>query len=166
MSQLPTVKFVEKEAIHLIGMSIFGNFREQPTIPLLWQEFSPYISKIPSRVNIEQCFGLEVYSDSFMKTKQWHYMTAVEVSSLGNIPIQTSARTLPPALYAVFTHKGIISNISQTFDYIYSTWLPNSDYEIAAPYDFEFYDERFKGGQSEDSQTDIYLPVRLKQKKQ
>ncbi|MFK7906039.1 MAG: GyrI-like domain-containing protein [Chitinophagales bacterium] len=162
MSQIPTIKFVQKGTIHLIGMSIFGNFLQDPMIPKLWQEFDPYIHKIPNRVNIEQCFGLEVYTDSFMKTKQWHYMTAVEVSSLENIPIFASARTLPPNRYAVFTHKGLVSNISQTFDYIYSTWLPNSDYEIAAPYDFEFYDERFKEGQSEDSETDIYLPVRAK----
>ena len=166
MLQLPTLKFVEKRQVHLIGMSIFGNFHEQPMIPQLWQEFSPYISKIPNRVNPEQCFGLEVYTDSFMKTKQWHYMVAVEVDTLENIPIFASAKTLPPNQYAVFTHKGLISSISQTFDYIYNTWLPKSDYEIAASYDFEFYDERFKEGQSEDSETDIYLPIQLKQRKQ
>ena len=162
MTQVPSPRLIKKGTIHLIGMSIFGNFHENPIIPKLWEEFSPYIPSVPNRVNEQQCFGLEVYTDSFMKTHQWHYMTAVEVSSLENIPILTTAKTLPPALYAVFTHKGTVSSISQTFGYIYNTWLPKADYEIAAPYDFEFYDERFKGGNQEDSETDIYLPIRPK----
>lgn len=158
---MPTLKLIQKEAIHLVGMSTFGNFHEHPVIPKLWQEFTPYIQKIPSRVDSSQCFGVEIYTDSFMKNKHWHYMTAVEVSSLDNIPVLTVAKTLPPNLYAVFTHRGASDTIPKSFDYIYSQWLPNSDYEIAAPYDFEFYDERFKNG-GEDSELDIYLPVRQK----
>ncbi|MEZ4887752.1 MAG: GyrI-like domain-containing protein [Chitinophagales bacterium] len=161
MSNIPSFKLIEKEAIHLIGMCMFGNFHEQNTIPELWQEFNPYLQDIPNRVNENQCFGLEIYSDSFMKTNKWHYMTAVEVSTLETIPLLTVAKTLPPSQYAVFTHKGTVQTIAQTFQYIYQTWLPNADYEIAAPFDFEFYDERFKGGGA-DSETDIYLPVRPK----
>lgn len=160
-SNIPSLQFVEKDSIHLIGMSIFGNFHENPMIPKLWDEFSPFMSQIPNRVDKSQCFGVELYTDSFMKSKQWHYMTAVEVSSVETIPIWGVAKTLPPNLYAVFTHKGTIKTITQTFDYIYSQWLSNSGYEIAAPYDFEFYDHRFKNGQ-EDSELDIYLPVRQK----
>ncbi len=161
MSNIPALKFIQKESIHLIGMSIFGNFHEQPIIPKLWQEFTPHISKIPNKVNDNQCFGVETYTDSFMKHNQWHYMVAVEVSTLETIPILCTAKTLPPNLYAVFTHTGAIRSITKTFDYIYSKWLPNSNYEIAAPYDFEFYDERFKK-EEEDSELDIYLPVKQK----
>ncbi len=64
---------------------------------------------------------------------------------------------------AVFTVKGGLAKIGETFVYAYHTWLPNSNYVVAHPYDFEFYEgDRFKGGQTEDSELELYIPIKPK----
>ncbi len=40
-------------------------------------------------------------------------------------------------------------------------WLPASKYEVAYPFDFELYDERFHGDVDE-SVMDIYIPAKEK----
>ena len=152
---------VQKPEIKLAGLASYDAFFEdKQSIPKLWDAFIPYIDKIPNRSHPEVCFGLELYASDFMETKRWTYMPAVEVKNFSEIPSFLVCKILPEMTYAVFTHKGIIGKISETFHQIYSGWLhQNGEYTLAAGYDFEYYDQRYKGGTGEDSETDIYLPV-------
>ena len=61
----------------------------------------------------------------------------------------------------MFTVKGGVDKIWETFRYVYDQWLPASKYKMAFPFDFELYDERFIGHEL-DSEIDLYLPIRLK----
>ena len=83
------------------------------------------------------------------------------VSDLAETPDILFGKILPAATYAVFTVKGGVDKISETFRYAYDQWLPASKYQMAYPFDFELYDERFKGHEP-DSELDLYLPVKLK----
>lgn len=68
-------------------------------------------------------------------------------------------REIPMIEYVVFTFKGPSENSGLVHNYLYSTWLRQNDYELSDSYNFEVYDERFKGPDAEDSLTDIYFPV-------
>ncbi|MFW5782299.1 MAG: GyrI-like domain-containing protein [Candidatus Muiribacteriaceae bacterium] len=78
------------------------------------------------------------------------------------MPDDMIGKTLPENSYAVFTHKGEVSKIKMTYEYIYTTWLPGSDYEPAGCYDFEMYDRDFKVEDPENSVMYICIPVKKK----
>jgi AraC family transcriptional regulator len=104
-------------------------------------------------------YGVEFYTEEFQKEKKWFYMACGGVENLNNIPATMVGKIIPAHTYAVFTHKGLLRDLGKTFQYVYHEWLPNSKYKIGDCYDFELYDERFKGGDNPDSEIDIYLPV-------
>ncbi len=83
----------------------------------------------------------------------------IEVSSDDKLPHDLIAKTISAGKYAVFTHKGAISNILKTYQYIWGTWVLLTTEIIDNWDDFELYDERFTGREDEDSEIDIYIPI-------
>ncbi len=86
------------------------------------------------------------------------------MTDLEEMPGPLLAKRLPALTYAVFHVTGGIAKIGEMFRHAYMEWLPASDYEVAYPFDFEFYGEEFKGDVPE-SAMDVYIPVRPKAKK-
>lgn len=160
----PEHKIVNKKAFKVIGMNTYtdfmnGNFDQ---FPATWMRFCPYMNEIKGRINTNNAYGISFYLPGWTPKSKWSYMAAVEVKNLNNIPITMLGKTIPANKYAVFTHKGLIKNLAETYYYIYTKWLPESKYEKVFGYDFELYDERFKRGESDDSEVDVYIPIKDK----
>jgi predicted transcriptional regulator YdeE len=84
----------------------------------------------------------------------------VEVASLGDLPLELVARTLPETRYAIFTLKGgeIKSDWSSKIE---TQWLPEAGLTQSFPFIIECYDaQRFKGMDNANSELDIYVPVK------
>jgi AraC family transcriptional regulator len=158
-------KIVKMNALKLIGMMYYGDNKNWE-IPKLWEEFMPLIDKIPNNLKVMESYGVCFYSESFQKSGLFYYLAANPVSSLDDIPMAMVGKTLPESEYAVFTHKGSITGptntIKDTYAYAYGTWLPNSPYCNPYAYDFEHYDQRFKGNDNPESEMDICIPIRKK----
>lgn len=156
-------KIVKRDEIKLVGPLYHTSMQTAEGIPGLWdKEFLPRMKEIKHVVS-SNCYGLELYPNNFMETKQFTYMAACEVSRIEDVPFNMFGVTLPPVTYAVFTIRGKLDpqKIMKTFQHIYHEWLPSSGFDMPYPYDFEFYDgenKRFKPDQ-DDSELDIYLPV-------
>ena len=67
---------------------------------------------------------------------------------------------LEGGLYAVFIHRGSSTDTS-TFHYIFSTWLPKSNYILDSRPHFEVLGEKYKNGDP-DSEEEIWIPIKLK----
>ncbi len=68
---------------------------------------------------------------------------------------------IPPTRYAVFTHRGDIkniNNINNTVNYIYSSWLMQSDFRHNYGADLEIYGDTYIPD-SEDSVTHYAIPI-------
>ena len=158
-------KIVKREAIKLIGLMYYGDNKNWE-IPKIWEEFLPLMNKIPNCLPVRESYGVCFYTESFSKSGLFYYLAGVSVSSLEEIPMELVGKTFPASEYAVFTHKGSIvgktTTVRDTYAYAYGTWLPNSPYVNPYAYDFEFYDERFKGNQNPESEIDICIPIRKK----
>ena len=156
-------KIVKKEAVKLVGMMYYGDNKNWE-IPKIWEEFLPLMKKVPNSLGVQEAYGLCFYTESFSKTGLFYYMAGLPVSSLDVIPMELVGKTLPPAEYAVFTHRGSIvgqaNTVRETYAYAYGTWLPKSAFVNPYICDFEFYDERFKGNANPESEIDICIPVR------
>ncbi len=152
-------KIVQKPEINLVGMVVFANPTEGE-FAKTWDRFIQYRDELPEHSNTTDHYGVEFYTQDMALTHKWFYMAADEVDNLDVIPVRMVAKRLPATTYAVFTVRGGLKELGEGFRYAYDTWLPHSGYEIAHPYDFEFYqDGRFKGD-ADDSEIDIYIPIK------
>ncbi|HYG59373.1 MAG TPA: AraC family transcriptional regulator [Symbiobacteriaceae bacterium] len=151
-------RIVEQGPFTLIGMIYFGE-NQKGEIPQLWNDFIPRIDKIPD-AQPGASYGF-CFMDDRSNPNFW-YMASVPVAKIGDIPAEMVAKTVPAHTYAVFTHRGALAGLGETYAVAYKTWLPASGYELAASFDFELYDRRFNPADEANSELDIYLPIRPK----
>ncbi|MBP8082955.1 MAG: AraC family transcriptional regulator [Spirochaetes bacterium] len=156
----PVIKEIGE--IKLAGISIFT--KDKNEIKEAWRMFLKSVGKIHKSSDFSSTcscpgFGLECYNEVFFESGKFFYMPSIQVNSFDDLPVEMSLKIIPPAKYAVFTHKGIPSAISETITAAYEKWIPESGYKADRSYDFEFYDERF-APDSKESEIDIFIPVR------
>ncbi len=153
-------KIVSREAIKVIGMSVQTTQKEN-TIPQLWSRFNPVACSIKNQVVPRAALGICPHTDlkDFSEESEFEYIAGMEVSSFDDIPEGMLSYEVPAQRYAVFTHKGSLETLGDTYNAIYSDWFSKNDYEFKAGAEFELYDERFKFG-ADDSEMDIYVPIK------
>ncbi|MCX6083602.1 MAG: AraC family transcriptional regulator [Caldiserica bacterium] len=147
-----------KAAFTVVGMEYHGR-NENKEIPALWESFLPRMDEIQHQVNTDESFGLCISDPDYKQTGVFRYMAGQGVTKGAAVPDGMVAVTVPEATYAVFTHRGTLETLRQTYDYIYGTWLPTSGRELADTPDFELYDGRFDA-MSLSSEMDIYIPLK------
>lgn len=130
-------------------------------IPMLWQRFLKREGEV-QHVAIEDV-GIGVSFDIEKKGKDSEFIHLVghPVSTTEDIPEGMTYRRIPAHDYAVFTHRGSLSTLGETYTFIYGKRLPNSDYEYDDSNELEWYDERFDP-ESEGSEFDIYISIKKK----
>lgn len=155
IEQLPEKKLVGK----CINMSYSDNKTAQ-----LWRGFMPRRKEIVHPVGTD-LYSLELYPsgyfDRFDPNATFEKWAAVEVSTLENIPDGMETLIAPAGQYAVFLHKGPASDGPKTYQYIFQTWLPNSDFTLDDRPHFAIMGEKYKHN-SPDSEEEIWIPVHPK----
>jgi hypothetical protein len=54
---------------------------------------------------------------------------------------------------------GPAGDLTLTYDYVYSTWLPKSDYTHACPFVLEDYGASHPGANTEQDETRLLFPI-------
>jgi AraC family transcriptional regulator len=152
-------KILTKPAFKIIGMGYFGENKNKE-ITQLWDVFLPRMESIKSRINNTVSYGICYPVEGEKNDASFEYIAAVEVSDLKDIPAEMVGKTIPTRKYAVFTHKGSVDKILETYQAIYAVWQSKSGYELIKAPDFEYYDERFNPDNPEASEVDIYIPIK------
>jgi len=128
----------------------------------LWQSLMPRLKEITNRAGNDK-FSMQIYeyplnlSDAAQRFEKW---AAVEVSDFDNVPEGLETFTLRGGLYAVFDYKGS-STDTRIFLYIFTEWLPASEYVLDARPHFEVLGENYRNGDPE-SEEEIWIPVKPK----
>ena len=129
----------------------------------LWSGFMRDRSEVANRVS-EDLISMQIYSPwhftNFQMTNEFQKWAAAEVSNFEQVPDGFETFVLPAGLYAVFHYKGS-SNDSSIFQYIFSTWLPASEYTLDDRPHFEILGEHYRNNDP-NSEEFIYIPVRRK----
>ncbi len=146
----------------LIGMCISMSLLENQTRQL-WATFGPYMKSIKHRVN-EDKISLQVYPSNYFKefnpSVKFEKWALVEVNDFNTIPVGLKPFTLEKGLYAVFQYKG--SSADPTiFQYIYSQWIPSSEYELDNRPHFETLGEKYQNNHP-DSEEETWIPIKAK----
>lgn len=145
-----------REAFTVAGMAVRG-VGGSPKFAEIWGRFLPEMGNVPSRINPYETYGLCYDFDG----STLNYMAGVQVGSTEGLPAGMTFVEVPAQTYAVFTHTGNPSGLFNTFRRIYEEWLPANQLQPVESYEFEFYGERFFGPDNEQSETDIYIPIKL-----
>lgn len=149
-------EFVEKDSFLLIGLS--QSVKSAWMIADLWAQFISEVSGISERQRPERYYQL-AYWPSTREMEGFYIMPAVEVYRLTDIPSILVGKTIPKNRYLRFIHRGLPRKIAQTYQWIYDSYLPFSEYRLTFPYNFEFCGPGYKGIDDESSETEIYIPV-------
>lgn len=150
-------KIVDKEKFMVVGMKYYGS-NNNNEIPELWNRFNSRMPEIKDVLNKNVAMGVCEFVENLTDESKFTYFACQEVCSLEDIPIGMDGLTVGKNKYAVFTHKGSVDRLGDTYAYIYGSWLPRSGYEPSKSHDFEYYDERFNPT-DENSELDIYIPI-------
>lgn len=152
-------KLAAKKLIgHHINMSLSNNQTGQ-----LWGQFAPRIKEIQHRASADK-ISLQVYPPSYYSPFSPHTAfekwATVEVTSFDNLPNGMKPFMLEGGLYAVFDYKGSSADPS-IFQYIFSNWLPNSNYRVDDRPHFEVLGTKYRNNDP-NSEEEIWIPIREK----
>lgn len=158
----PEIKVITRKKI--VGIKGDTSIK-QVRIPEIWELFLSRVNEIPNKKNNCPYFSIcEVNSgfdmNKFSETTEYSELIGVEVENFDNIPKNMVKRIIAEGKYAVFTHKGCTNKLALTYDYIWGTWIPCSSMEVDSRDDFEIHDERFLGADNDETQIDIYIPIK------
>ena len=151
------------DSMEVVGMEATTSM-ENNTIPALWMTFLQRASEIQGRRNLK-FYGLckndpSLNLANFNEKTVFTELVCVEADHSMNIPDGMVKYTVRGGKCAVFQHKGKMENLPHTYNYIYGTWIANSEFELDSRDDFELYDERFFGPDNDNSIMEIWIPVK------
>jgi AraC family transcriptional regulator len=149
----------------LIGKRIRTRLSDNRTGEL-WRDFMPRRKEIKNSANAD-LFSIEIYDLSldfrdFNPDTEFEKWAAVEVTDFDTIPENMETHILTGGLYAVFLYKGDGNDVRSTFEYIFRTWLPNSDYILDNRPHFEIMCEKYKLNDP-NSEEEIWIPIGMKE---
>jgi len=147
----------------LIGKRLTMSLVLNKTVEL-WQDFMPKRRAI-SNIASNDLISVQVYTpkhfENFKPTNEFEKWATVEVTNFESVPADMEAFSLPGGLYAVFDYKGP-GNDPGIFQYIFETWLPDSDYSLDARPHFEVLGDKYKNIDPA-SEEEIWIPIKPKQ---
>ena len=130
-------------------------------LPQLWNTFVPRMNEIPNQID-DTAYGIISQAPDKLGVSKLLYTACMEVNDLSvkQLPEGMNSICLPSQQYAEFKHQGFvdIENVNQTINYIYSSWLMNSNMRHTYQPDIEIYGSEFKSN-SEDSIIYYAIPV-------
>lgn len=150
--------------IKLMGNSMAMSYADNKATEL-WKSFMPKRKEIQNNIG-KELYSMQIYPASFFEnfnpTTVFEKWAAVEVTDFDTIPDGMGCFSMPGGLYAVFEFKGDGTMAAKTFQYIFETWFPSSEYSLDNRPHFEILGEKYKHGDPA-SEEEIWIPVKLKQ---
>jgi AraC family transcriptional regulator len=147
----------------LIGKRVKMSFSDNKTFEL-WRSFMPNRKEIKNPIGSD-LYSIEVYPplffDHFSPETEFEKWAAIETTDFNKVPVDMGAITVPGGLYAVFIHKGPASAGSKTYQYIFGTWLPDSDFILDDRPHFALMGERYKN-EDPTSEEEFWIPIKPK----
>ena len=149
-------RIVSKDEMKFVGPVYYGD-NKNGEISSFWERHFGAVVDLPLRIG-DGCFGICFHTRDYEEQGLFHYMPAVEVAGFERIPPEAVGKIIPAHRYAVFTHKGAVTTLMETYRYIFGTWLPDRKYEPDSSFDFEYYTKDRQGNDI----VEIHIPVNEK----
>jgi AraC family transcriptional regulator len=147
----------------LIGMRMSMSVTNNKTGEL-WRSFMMRRKEVQN-IRDTGLYSIQVYDPfyfvNFNPDITFVKWAAAEVSGFSVVPEGMETIILHGGLYAVFLHRGAASTGPKTFQHIFGTWLPNSEYVLDNRPHFELLGNKYKNDDP-DSEEEIWIPIKPK----
>ncbi|MBT3754852.1 MAG: AraC family transcriptional regulator [Candidatus Cloacimonetes bacterium] len=158
-------KIKDMDDIRVVGIKRKIVTREsKQQIAALWDDFLSHKNKnenLRTAQTVGICFPEPKYLEQQPEPDDtWFYMAAVIMKDDVDIPDGLIEHIIPASKYAIFTHKGSFEKLHETYKFISVDWIQQVDYEFYLHEEIEWYDERFKPENPENSEYDILVPIK------
>lgn len=155
--ELPQLRLAGATTRFHSHLSDFAN--NSITLPLHWKTHRDRIQAIATH-EPELSYGAwsELPAAQRQDPDEHLYLAGRSLADDQAAPPGMALWSAAPSRYARFTHRGHVSRIGDTIDYIYAAWLPRSGFERRPGFDLECYDHRFVPD-SEKSSFDYLVPL-------
>jgi AraC family transcriptional regulator len=147
----------------LIGKRITTSLSNNKTVEL-WRTFMSNRKEIHNSIG-KELYSMQIYDQSYFSNfnpnTEFEKWATIEVTDFDKVPNGMETFILKGGLYVVFLHKGAASAGPKTFQYIFGTWLPNSEYTLDNRPHFEILGEKYKN-EDPTSEEEIWIPIKPK----
>ncbi len=164
-SIIPSSMYLRNEIMQekkLAGKRLLMTFANNKTSEL-WKSFMPFRNQISNRVSTDlislNVYGPEFDFTNFNPTLPFEKWALAEVSDFTSVPDGLESFVLETGLYAIFLHTGSPAEGHRTFEYIFGSWIPDSDFQIDTRPHFEVLGDRYIHD-SPLSEEEIWIPIR------
>lgn len=164
-------RIIEPKTITLAGLSFYGDpfdthagWDEDNQIGLLWKRLFTLVNTDPKFKPLLQTnhfYEVHLYNSETQTKGLFEVFVGVEYAAdqIEQLPPELLVKNLPSVRYAIFTFTG--EEISSDWEKTLQDWMLNSGYQSAGHYNFQFYDEQFKGlDRLAESVLDVYIPIK------
>lgn len=155
--KLTPLTLVGFEGRFISAMSPDAN--NQAIIPPLWHQLFARKAELPpaqDAFSYGACRGLP--EGKRRRDDELVYLAGLSVAPDTKVPTGMARWQVPAQTFALFIHRGPITQLSETIAHVHRVWLPSSRYQRAAGPELERYDARFGDG-GKDSEIDYLVPV-------
>jgi AraC family transcriptional regulator len=147
----------------LIGMHTIMSLSNNK-VRELSQNFMSRRKEIENTIG-KEVYAVDIYASDYFKNfnpgKEFEKWIAVEVNNFDIVPENMESLTIQSGLYAIFLHKGNASEGPKTFQYIFASWLPNSEYEFDGRPLLAVMGEKYKNDDPS-SEEELWIPISVK----
>lgn len=127
----------------------------------IWQEFRRREPEIPHRIE-----GIAVGLIEGIASARHHihddlmdYLACIPVSAISQVPEGLQSRLIPGGKYAVFHSTGYHEQTQFIVDYVYSTWLPQTNHQRTEGMEFTWLDHSVYPLDPQKSRVDYFIPI-------
>ena len=157
-----TPKIVTIAPKNLIGFSIEMSLLDNKTFSI-FSQLMPRLKEITNPKSAD-IFCIQVYEPdyftNFTPETLFTKWAAVEVEDFSTILDGFEKLELTGEKYAVFLYKGTSEMFSETAQYIYGEWLPNSGFQLDNRPHFEIMGDNYLGHENPKSEEEIWIPIK------
>lgn len=147
-------RFEPGRTLLLAGLQDHFTLATRGAIPALWGRFVPEIGHVPGQIG---GFAYGVVTNA--NPGGFHYAAAVEVSTFDGLPDRFARIVVTAPRFAVFTHRGRLDTLIDTFQAVFSRGLPEAGLTCADAPCIERYSPDFCPETGTGS-LEICVPVR------
>jgi AraC family transcriptional regulator len=152
-------ELVEMPEKTLVAISFF--ISDDTEINDLSKEWARFLNEAHTIKNktVPECYYQVQYWSENQEIGGLFFFTGTEVTKAIDVNPLFVIKAIPKGRYLRFIHKGLANNVGYTYKYIYTQFLPDTEYKLNKPFNFEYYGEKSLGPYNENSESDIYIPI-------
>ena len=152
-------QLIELPQIVLSGISFFvSDDSKISDLSREWGQFTQEVHSMKNNVRPERFYQVQYWSEK-QELYGLYFFIGAEVNNINEVQSQFVIKIIPNGRYLRFIHKGLANRVGYTYKYIYNQFLPETDYKLTKPFNFEFYGKKFFGPYNPESESEIYIPI-------